>query len=226
LQLCSSFSVAGDTVLLRNKCSQHKDGKSVEIHRAKDYSKKFLPWLELMVLGSMGFTKSDQTGLWKNQSSAQASIRNDDLRCTPSGRIEQVYDPQRRAPRTQRHPHQSSAHQNSATTMDLFEVRDHRARRRLGGSNSGAASHGARRRVRYRRPLGRMTLPSRHGWAQSPPDGPSDTCYIRRSMLEFSETLGSKDPRKFSPQEVIELRCLGSKATLISLATHLEIDQR
>jgi hypothetical protein len=46
-----------------------------------------------MVLGSMGFTKSDQTGLWKNQLSAQASIRNDDLRCTPSGRIERVYDP-------------------------------------------------------------------------------------------------------------------------------------
>ena len=46
-----------------------------------------------MALGSMDFTKSDQTGLWKNQLSAQASIRNDDLRCTPSGRIEQVYDP-------------------------------------------------------------------------------------------------------------------------------------
>ena len=45
-------------------------------------------------------------------------------------------------------------------------------------------------------------------------------------MLEFSETLGSKDPRKFSPQEVIEFRCHGSKATLTSLATHLEIDRR
>jgi hypothetical protein len=74
--------------------------------------------------------------------------------------------------------------------------------------------------------LGKMALPSRDGWAQSPPDGPSDTCYIRRLMLEFSETLGSKDPRKFSPQEVIEFRCHGSKATLTSLATHLEIDRR
>jgi hypothetical protein len=45
-------------------------------------------------------------------------------------------------------------------------------------------------------------------------------------MLEFSETLGSKDPRKFSPQEVIEFRRHGSKATLTSLATHLEIDRR
>jgi hypothetical protein len=55
--------------------------------------------------------------------------------------------PRRRAPRIQRHPHQSSAHQNSATTLGLFKVGGHRAGRRLARSNSGATSHGPWRRV-------------------------------------------------------------------------------
>ncbi len=71
----------------------HTDEKSVETQRAKGYSKKFLSWLELMVLGSMGFTKPDQLVCGRIRLSAQASIRNDDLRRTPSGRIEWVYDP-------------------------------------------------------------------------------------------------------------------------------------
>jgi hypothetical protein len=73
---------------------QGTDEKSVETQRAKGYSKKFLSWLELMVLGSMGFTKPDQLVCGRIRLSAQASIRNDDLRRTPSGRVEWVYDPQ------------------------------------------------------------------------------------------------------------------------------------
>ena len=71
----------------------HTDEKSVETQRAKGYSKKFLSWLELIVLGSMGFTKPDQLVCGRIRLSAQASIRSDDLRRTPSGRIEWVDDP-------------------------------------------------------------------------------------------------------------------------------------
>jgi hypothetical protein len=46
-----------------------------------------------MGFGSMGFTKPDQLICGRIRLSAQASIRNDDLRRTPSGRIEWVYDP-------------------------------------------------------------------------------------------------------------------------------------
>jgi hypothetical protein len=221
------FPVTGDTVLLRNKCSQYKDEKSVETQRAKGYSKKFLSWLELMVLGSMGFTKPDQLVCGRIRLSAQASIRNDDLRRTPSGRIEWVYDPLEGEHREYRGILTRAQHTKTLPR--------HWACSRLGVTEQGdgwleatvgllAMAHGDGFATDDH--LGKMALPSRHGWAQSPPDGPSDTCYIRRLMLEFSETLGSKDPRKFSPQEVIEFRCHGSKATLTSLATHLEIDRR
>ena len=214
--------------LLRKRCLSYKEEKSVETKRAKPYSKKLLAWLELMAKGVYaGFTKPDQLVCGRMRLAAQASIRNDDMRRTPTGRLEWVRSTEftgtsefrgilTRAEHTKTLPRHWACSRLGATiegdgwlesTVGLLRMAH--------GDGFESDDH-----------LGKAALSTREGWSDSPSDGPSDTCYIRRLMIEFSETLGPKDARRFTADDVLSFRCHGSKATLTSLATHLEIDRR
>ena len=81
------YPIEQPSLILKRYAESYVTNKQVEISRAKPYSRKLLCWLEQMALGNLTSNPVDQLVCGRMRLIAQASVRGDDCRRTPVGRM-------------------------------------------------------------------------------------------------------------------------------------------
>ena len=182
-----------------------------------------------MAHGVPEFTLPDRLVCGRIRMSAQSSTRNDDLRRTPVSRLEWVMsdDGQNRdryrGILTRSDRTKTLARHWACSMLACTPANDGWLECTIGLLQQAHADG-----FESDDYLGRKPTSDRRNWLPCPTDGPSDTCYqyVRLLMSEFNDSLGPRDSKCFTTQEILDFRCHGAKPTLTSLTTHLEIDRR
>jgi len=189
---------------------------SKEPNRAKAFQVRLLYWLEKMAL-NITRLKADRALCGRIRISANASIRNDDMKKTPIARCEwilfdsgEVRALRTRAAETKTAPRHWICSCKGVTpetdgwlesTMQLLEE-----------------SHGETLLTDDH--FGKQSLPDRSGWEKIPTDGSSDASHLRYLMSTENEYFMGKVG--FDRDEIQKTRVHGAKATMVTLGMHKE----